>query len=103
MKKGAPWLKTTLIQCAWAASRKKNSYLQTQYLRIRSKRGAKKAIGAVAASMLTAAYHMLKDGTFYQDLGPNHFDDRAKGKHVLRLVNRLHNLGFDVQITPLAA
>jgi transposase len=103
MKKGAPWLKTTLIQCAWAASRKKNSYLQAQYLRIRSRRGAKKAIGAVAASMLTAAYHMLKDGTLYQDLGSNHFDDRAKGKHVLRLVNRLHNLGFDVQITPLAA
>jgi transposase len=66
MKKGAPWLKTTLIQCAWAASRKKggiHSYLQAQYLRIRSRRGAKKAIGAVAASMLTAAYHMLKDGT----------------------------------------
>jgi transposase len=103
MKKGAPWLKTTLIQCAWAASRKKNSYLQAQYLRIRSRRGAKKAIGAVAASMLTAAYHMLKDGTLYQDLGADHFDNRAKGKHVLRLVNRLQNLGFDVQITPLAA
>jgi transposase len=103
MKKGAPWLKTTLIQCAWAASRKKNSYLQAQYLRIRSRRGAKKAIGAVAASMLTAAYHMLKDGTLYQDLGAHHFDNRAKGKHVLRLVNRLQNLGFDVQITPLAA
>jgi transposase len=100
MKKGAPWLKTTLIQCAWAASRKKDSYLQAQYLRIRSRRGAKKAIGAVAASMLTAAYHMLKDGTLYQDLGANHFDNRAKGKHVLRLVNRLQNLGFDVQITP---
>ena len=103
MKKGAPWLKTTLIQCAWAASRKKNSYLQAQYLRIRSRRGAKKAIGAVAASMLTAAYHMLKDGTLYQDLGADHFDQRAKGKHVLRLVYRLQNLGFDVQITPLAA
>lgn len=103
MKKGAPWLKTTLIQCAWAATRKKNSYLQAQYLRIRSRRGAKKAIGAVAASMLTAAYHMLKDGTLYQDLGADHFDTRAKGKHVLRLVNRLQNLGFDVQITPLAA
>jgi transposase len=103
MKKGAPWLKTTLIQCAWAASRKKNSYLQAQYLRIRSRRGAKKAIGAVAASILTAAYHMLKDGTLYQDLGADHFDNRAKGKHVLRLVNRLQNLGFDVQITPLAA
>jgi transposase len=69
MKKGAPWLKTTLVQCAWAASRKKNSYLQAQYLRLRSRRGAKKAICAVAASILTAAYHMLKDGTFYQDLG----------------------------------
>jgi hypothetical protein len=103
MKKGAPWLKTTLIQCAWAAARTKQSYLQAQYLRIRSRRGAKKAIGAVAASILTAAYHMLKDGTFYQDLGPSHFDDRAKGKHVLRLVNRLQNLGLDVQITPLAA
>jgi transposase len=103
MKKGAPWLKTTLIQCAWAASRKKNSYLQAQYLRIRSRRGAKKAIAAVAASMLTAAYHMLKDGKLYQDLGANHFDNRAKGKHVLRLVNRLQNLGFNVQITPLAA
>lgn len=103
MKKGAPWLKTTLIQCAWAATRTKKSYLQAQYLRIRSRRGAKKAIGAVAASILTAAYHMLKDGTLYQDLGPNHFDDRAKGKHVLQLVNRLQNLGFTVQITPVAA
>ena len=41
MKKGAPWLKTTLIQCAWAATRKKGSYLQAQFLRIRSRRGAK--------------------------------------------------------------
>jgi transposase len=103
MKKGAPWLKTTLIQCAWAASRKKSSYLQAQYLRIRSRRGAKKAIGAVAASMLTAAYHMLQNGTFYEDLGANHFDNRAQRKHVLRLVNRLQNLGFDVEITPRAA
>jgi len=103
MKKGAPWLKTTLIQCAWAASRKKNSYLQTQYLRLRSRRGPKKAIGAVAASILTAAYHMLKDGTIYQDPGPNHFDNRAKAKHALRLVNRLQTLGFNVQIAPSTA
>ena len=103
MKKGAPWLKTTLIQCAWAASRSKGSYLQAQYLRIRSRRGPKKAVGAVAASILTAAYHMLKNGTLYQDLGANHFDRRAKGKHALRLVNRLQSLGFAVQITPMAA
>ena len=103
MKKGAPWLKTTLIQCAWAASRTKGSYLQAQYLRIRSRRGAKKAIGAVAASMLTAAYSMLKDGTLYQDLGANHFDNRDKGKQALRLLNRLKSLGFAVQITSMAA
>jgi len=103
MKKGAPWLKTTLIQCAWAASRTKGSYLQAQYLRIRSRRGPKKAIGAVAASILTAAYHMLKDGTLYQDLGASHFDNRDKGKQALRLVNRLQSLGFAVQITSIPA
>ena len=101
MRKGAPWLKTTLVQCAWAAVRTKGSYLQAQFHRLRSRRGAKKAIGAVAASILTAAYHMLKNGTLYEDLGASHFDNRAKGKHVLRLVSRLQNLGFVVQITPL--
>ena len=103
MKKGAPWLKTTLIQCAWAATRTKGTYLHAQYLRLRSRRGPKRAIGAVAASILTAAYHMLKNGTLYQDLGANHFDNRAKGKQVLQLLNRLRNLGFAVQITPVAA
>jgi transposase len=103
MKKGAPWLKTTLIQCAWAASRAKKSSLQAQYLRLRSRRGPKKAIGAVAASILTAAYHMLKNGTLYQDPGANHFDTRTKANHALRLLNRLQALGFDVQIAPSAA
>ena len=70
MRKGAPWLKTTLMQCAAAAARKKLSYLQAQFHRLRARRGAKKAIGAVAASILTAAYHMLNDGTLYHDLVP---------------------------------
>ena len=103
MRKGAPWLKTTLIQCAWAAARKKDSYLQAQFHRLRARRGAKKAIGAVAASILTAAYHMLKNGTLYHDLGPDHFDNRAKAKHVDRLVHRLRNLGFAVALAPLEA
>jgi len=103
MRKGAPWLKTTLIQCAWAAARKKGSYLQAQFHRLRSRRGAKKAIGAVAASMLTAAYHMLKDGTLYQDLGADHFDRTAKTVQTKRLISRLQSLGYAVQITPLAA
>jgi transposase len=102
MRKGAPWLKTTLIQCAWAAARKNGSYLQAQFHRLRARRGAKKAIAAVAASILTAAYHMLKDGTLYHDLGPDHFDRRAKARQARNLLTRLHNLGSAVQITPLA-
>src|SRR5262252_3631477 len=103
MRKGAPWLKTTLIQCAWAAARKNGSYLQAQFHRLRARRGAKKAIGAVAASILTAAYHMLKDGTLYHDLGPDHFDRRAKTVQTKRLLTRLQKLGYAVQLTPLAA
>ena len=103
MRKGAPWLKTTLIQCAWAAARKNGSYLQAQFPRLRARRGAKKAIGAVAASILTAAYHMLKNGTLYHDLGPDHFDRRAKTVQTKRLLTRLQRLGYAVQITPLAA
>jgi transposase len=103
MRKGAPWLKTTLVQCARAAARTKASYFQAQYHRLRARRGDKKAIGAVAASILTTAYHMLKDGTLYHDLGPDHFDKRGKGKSVQRLINRLQNLGFAVEITPVEA
>ena len=103
LKKGAPWLKPTLVQCAWAATRAKGTYLQAQFLRLRSRRGPKKAIVAVAASMLTAIYHMLRNGTSYNDLGPDHFNQRDKLRHVNRLVRHLHNLGFQVQIAPLAA
>ena len=55
----------------------KASYLHAQFHRLRARRGVKKALCAVAASMLTAAYHMLRDGTFYQDLGADHFDRRS--------------------------
>jgi transposase len=103
MRKGAPWLKTTLIQCAWAATRKNGSYLQAQFRRLRARRGAKKAIGAVAASILTAAYHMLKDGTLYHDLGPDHFDHRAKTAQTKRLLSRLQRLGYAVELTPRAS
>jgi hypothetical protein len=84
-----------------AAALDSRHHLQAQFQRLRSRRGAKKAIGAVAASLLTAAYHMLKNGTLYADLGAHHFDSGAKGKQVLRLVSRIHNLGFAVQITPI--
>jgi transposase len=102
LRKGAPWLKAMLVQCAWAATRSKGTYLHAQYLRLRSRRGPKKAICAVAASMLTAAYHMLKDGTFYNDLGPAHFDRRRPETQARRLVKRLADLGFSVELKPVA-
>src|SRR5438093_12020435 len=68
-----PWLKTSLVQAAWSAARKKNSYFHAQFLRIKSRRGPKKAVLAVAASMLTAAYHMLEHDVVYRALGAAHF------------------------------
>jgi transposase len=103
LRQGAPWLKTALVQCAWAAARTKDSYFQAQYHRLRSRRGSKKAVCAVAASLLTTIYHMLKNGTCYQDLGPDHFNKQAKEKHAKRLLSRLENLGYEVQITLKAA
>ena len=102
-RKGAVWLKTTLVQCAWAAVKKKDSYLQAQFHRIKARRGPKKAIMAVAASMLTAIYHMLKDGTMYQDLGRNYFDRRSTEQQKKRLIKRLADLGYAAALTPLAA
>jgi transposase len=103
VRKGAPWLKTTLVSAAWAAVRVKESYLQAQFQRLRARRGAKKAILAVASSMLTAAYHMLKNGVEYQDLGASHFTRRDREKIILRLVRRINDLGCQVQLVPQAA
>jgi transposase len=101
LRKGSPWLKTVLVQCAWAATRKKDSYYKAQFNRLRGKHGAKKAICAVAASMLTAVYHMLKDGTHHQDLGANHFDRRSTEIKAKRLAAQIAKLGFQVELRPL--
>ena len=93
-----PWLKTTLVQAAWAATRKKDGYFRAQFLRLKSRRGPKKAIIAVTASMLTAAYHMLKHGVDYRDLGADHFDRRDKAKLAKRLIARLQDLGITVEV-----
>lgn len=98
VRKSGTWLKTTLVTAAWAAARKKDSYLQSQFLRLKSRRGPKKAILAVAASMLTAAYHMLRDGVVYEDLGPDHLNRLDKANAVNRLLHRLHRLGCEVEI-----
>ena len=102
VKKGAPWLKPVLVQCAWSAARKKNSYFQAQFLRLKARRGPKKAAVAVAASLLTTAYHMLADGTCYQDLGPDHFARRDPARTVAKLASRIRSLGFEVDIRAAA-
>jgi len=95
VRPGAPWLKPLLVQCAWAASRTRGTYLRAQYLRLKARRGPKKAAVAVAASILTAIYHMLKNGTEYMDLGPHHFmKDRTRTAN--QLIRKLDRLGFDV-------
>jgi transposase len=99
---GAPWLKTTLVQCAWAAIRTKDSYLRAQFHRLKSRVGPMKAIIAVAASMLTAAFHMLSTGSEYKDLGGAHFDRRDHAKLAKRLVRRLEGLGLKVTVEQAA-
>jgi transposase len=102
LRKGAPWLKTILVQCAWAAVRKKASYYQAQFLRLRGRRGPQKAICAVAASLLTAIYHMLKNRIPHRDLGAQHFDRRSSRTKAQRLLAQLAKLGYQVQIRPAA-
>lgn len=102
LRKGAPWLKPVLVQCAWAAARKKNSYFQAQFLRLKARCGPKKAVVAVAASLLATAYHMLADGTCYQDLGADHFARRDPARIVAKLANRIRSLGYAVDIRAAA-
>lgn len=102
LRKGAPWLKTVLIQCAWAAARTKDSYFHAQFLRLKARSGPKKAAVAVAASILTTAYHMLKDGTCYQDLGADHFIRRDPARVVAKLANRIRSLGYEVDLRAAA-
>ena len=102
LRKGAPWLKVILVQCAWAARRKKGSYYNAQFHRLCTRHGKKKAVCAVAASMLTAVYHMLKNGTQHRDLGAGYFDRRPTEIKAKRLVGQLAKLGFEVELRPLA-
>jgi hypothetical protein len=97
-RQSAPWRKPTLVNAAWAATHKKDGYLRAQFLRITSRRGAKKAILAVASSMLTAAYFMLRDGVEYRDLGHQYFAQRDEDQLAQRLLQRLRDLGVAVEV-----
>ncbi len=98
IRDGNGWLKALLVQSAWAASRKKDSYLRAQFHRLKARRGAKKAVVAVAASLLSIAFHLLRDGTLYKDLGPGHFDQRDRQRVTKRLLRRLADLGVEVEV-----
>lgn len=102
LRKGAPWLKPVLVQSGWAAARKRNSYLQAQFLRLKSRRGPKKAVVAVAASILTAAYHLLRDQVPYQDLGPHYFLRVDHERKAQRLARQLRQLGYEVDLRKAA-
>jgi transposase len=100
--KGGQWLKATLVQSAWAATRKKDSHLRVLYLRLKARRGPKRAVVAVAAEMLRSAWHMLSKGEPYRELGDGHLDEAAKEQAARRLVRKLKKLGYNLDL-PAAA
>ena len=102
MRKGNVSLRGCLSQAAWAISMMKNNYLSALYRRIAARRGAKRAILAVAHALLEIAYHMLKRKEDYRELGADHFD-RIDVQRIRRsLVRRLERLGHKVTLEPLA-
>jgi transposase len=99
---GNTWLRTALIEAAWAASRARNSYLSTQYRRIARRRGSKRAALAIAHRLLVIAYHVLREGVVFTDLGPDHFDRLNATKAKRYHLKRLTELGCDVSTVSVA-
>jgi transposase len=86
---GNKWLRRTLCQAAWAVSRKKNCYFSSQFKRIAARRGPKRALMAVAHSMLVIGYQMLKTGQGYRELGGNYLEQINKDQLQRHFVKRL--------------
>lgn len=95
-------LKTTLTECAWAASRKKDCYLRAKYHSLVGRRGKKRALIAVGHKILIASYHMLKKGVSYKELGGDYLDKRRKEKITKSYVKRLASLGYQVTLSEVA-
>jgi transposase len=96
-------LRQVMIQIAWAAVRTKGSYPQALYRRLVTRRGKKRAIVAVARSLLESFYFMLSRGEPYRDLGGDYFEKRRKTASVDKLTKQLEKLGYAVQLEPLIA
>jgi transposase len=94
----AKWLKSTMTQCAWAATHKRDSYMCAQYHRIKARRGKKKAIVAVGATILRDIWHMLTNNTPYQELGADFYDQRNRERSARRLIQRLQKMGYNVEL-----
>lgn len=101
-RKGNPWLATNLIEAARSAGRTKATYLAARYHRLAARRGKKKAGVAVGHTLLVIAYHVLKGGATYQELGPFYFDERNKQAVARRQIRRLEDLGYRVTLQPAA-
>ena len=103
-RKGSRWLRVALIEAANAAARGKGTYLASQYARLKGRRGHKKAIVAVAHSILVIAWHLLSTGQPYSDLGADWFLQRHSSQaYRNRLVRQLERMGHKVTLEPAAA
>ncbi len=98
-RKGNAWLKTALVQAAHGAARRKGTALAAQYQRVAARRGAKRAIMAVAHRLLVIAYHVIARREPYRELGADYLERRRPAAVVDRLVQRLRQLGVEVTVT----
>jgi transposase len=101
--KGNSWLRPALVEAAWSASNQQGTYYNALYHRLAGRRGKKRAIVAVAHALLTAIYHMLRDGVVHRDLGADHFERIDHEAVVRRNVRRLEKLGYQVSLQPMAS
>jgi transposase len=97
---GDRWLRSALVQAAWAASRTHKTYLAAQYRRLARRRGRKKALLAVAHTLLVMCYQVLKKGQPYRELGPEYFDQLEPERRTRQLVRQLESLGHKVTLEP---
>jgi len=99
---GNKWLRRSLCQAAWAASRTKDCYLATQFKRLAGRRGLKRALVAVAHTLLVIGYHILKSGAGYRELGAHYLEQSHKEQLQRYFVKRLQRLGLRVSLEPVS-
>lgn len=91
------------MQCAWAATRTKGTYLRSKYDSLVVRRGKKRALIAVGHKILIAAYFILKDKVEYKELGYDFLEKRNKAKKIKRHLKMLKELGIEVDVKEAAA